>query len=100
MLQLENVTCIGSEVAIKWNDGTETYVTMEKLRALSPSAENMGETDLLGKKIGGGDGSGDFSEVTVTGWHAVGSYALRFEFSDGHSTGIYAWEYLRKMGEE
>src|SRR6185437_11717640 len=27
----------------------------------------------------------------------VGHYALHFEFSDGHTTGIYTWEYLRSL---
>jgi DUF971 family protein len=26
---------------------------------------------------------------------AVGSYALKINWSDGHSTGIYSWEHLR-----
>lgn len=29
----------------------------------------------------------------------VGSYALRFDFSDGHNTGIYTWSYLYEIGE-
>jgi DUF971 family protein len=30
----------------------------------------------------------------------VGTYALRFDWSDGHSTGIYTWEYLQEIGKE
>ena len=30
----------------------------------------------------------------------VGNYALRLHFSDGHTTGIYSWEYLRKIDSE
>jgi DUF971 family protein len=29
----------------------------------------------------------------------VGGYALQFDFSDGHSTGIFSWEYLYALGE-
>lgn len=29
--------------------------------------------------------------------HAVGNYAIRFDFSDGHSTGIYSFDYLREI---
>jgi DUF971 family protein len=27
----------------------------------------------------------------------VGEYALRFDWSDGHRTGIYPWDYLREI---
>ncbi len=29
--------------------------------------------------------------------HAVGRYALQFNWLDGHSGGIYSWEYLRRV---
>ena len=35
-----------------------------------------------------------FPGVTVTGWEQVGNYALRFDFSDGHRTGLYSYAYL------
>ena len=34
--------------------------------------------------------------VYPTAIHYVGRYALQFVWSDGHSTGIYPFEYLRK----
>ena len=30
----------------------------------------------------------------------VGSYAVRIIFSDGHSTGLYTWNYLARLGRE
>jgi DUF971 family protein len=36
-------------------------------------------------------------EVTVTSAEQVGRYAVRFEWSDGHNTGIYSYEYLRAI---
>lgn len=35
------------------------------------------------------------SELGLEQIDAVGSYAIQFYWSDGHSTGIYTWEYLR-----
>jgi DUF971 family protein len=29
--------------------------------------------------------------------HAVGRYAIQFNWLDGHSGGIYSWEYLRRV---
>jgi DUF971 family protein len=29
--------------------------------------------------------------------HAVGRYAIQFNWQDGHTAGIYSWEYLRRV---
>jgi DUF971 family protein len=94
-----NVQVIGNEVAILWSDGAESYFDFEKLRAASPSASNMGERDILGNQYGG-DGPKQFKGVQVVGWEQVGNYALRFTFSDGHNSGLYAFDYLRKLAAD
>ena len=91
-----NIQVIGQEVAILWDDGTESYFSFEQLRAASPSAETQGEKDIFGKQYGG-DGPKRFPGVQVVGWEQVGNYALRFDFSDGHRTGLYSFDYLRKL---
>ena len=91
-----NIQLVGNEVAIAWDDGRESYFEPERLRAASPSAETQGERDILGVQYGG-DGPRKFPGVTVLGWEQVGNYALRFDFSDGHRTGLYTFEYLRKL---
>jgi len=91
------IEVIGNEIAIVWTDGVEQYLPMERLRAWSPSAENTGERDLVGRVYGGTDQT-EFPGVTVTGWQVVGAYAVQFSFSDGHNTGIYAFDYLRRLG--
>jgi len=99
MNKLDRIELIGSEVALLWADGTEQYVQVERLRAASPSAENTGERDLLGRKFGGTDQK-SYPGVTLRGWKPVGGYAIQFEFSDGHNTGLYTFEYLRALGEK
>lgn len=91
-----DIQLIGAEVAIRWDDGRESYFNGEALRAASPSAANIGERDILGNQYGGG-GPKRFPGVVVTGWERVGNYALRFEFSDGHASGLYSFDYLRKL---
>ena len=91
-----NIQLIGQEVAIVWDDGMESYFPFEKLRAASPSAETQGERDIFGQQYGGG-GPKKFPDVQVLGWEQVGNYALRFDFSDGHRTGLYSYDYLRKL---
>ncbi len=95
----KDIQAIGKEIAILWQDGREDYFSMEKLRAHSPSAENTGEMDILGRLHGGG-GLREFPGVEVTGWRQVGNYALRFNFSDGHNTGLYSFHYLQDLADK
>ncbi len=90
------VQMIGSEIAIAWSDGSESYLSCEYLRAASPSASNLGERDIFGTQYGG-DGPKKFPGVLVTGWEQVGNYALRFDFSDGQRTGLYSYDYLKQL---
>lgn len=98
MIEPTNIQLIGSEVAIAWSDGSETYTTFERLRSASPSAENQGERDILGVRHGGVSGPVSHAGVRVLGWDKVGNYAIRFSFSDGHRSGLYAYDYLRSLG--
>ncbi|EDY80521.1 hypothetical protein VDG1235_135 [Verrucomicrobiia bacterium DG1235] len=95
----KNIQLIGSEIAIVWQDGSETYIPSAKLRAASPSAETAGERDILGVLHGGERGK-DYSKVEVQNWQFVGNYAVRFRFSDGHATGLYSYELLKSLGAE
>src|SRR5689334_23540492 len=77
---------------ITFSDGRNFRLPYEFLRVSSPSAEVRGhgpgqETLQTGKR-----------DVTITSIEPVGHYALRPTFSDGHSTGIYSWEYLYDLG--
>jgi len=94
----EHLAVIGEELAVRWPDGTEDFIRMDFLRSRSPSAENMGETDLTGRVIYAGDGKTDFSGIGVTGWTVMGGYAIQFQFSDGHNTGLYSFQYLKELG--
>ena len=93
-----DIQIIGPEVAIRWDDGRESYHSFATLRAASPSAETRGERDIFGTQYGG-EVPRNFVGVEVTGWERIGNYAIRFEFSDGHRTGLYSFELLRQLGE-
>ena len=93
-----NIQAIGDEIAVAWSDGAESFLRHDLLRRASPSAETQGERDVFGNQYGGG-GKSDFAGVRVVGWEPVGNYAIRFDFSDGHRTGLYTFDYLRKLGD-
>lgn len=98
MVPPADIQLIGRELAIRWEDGAETYLSVPDLRKASPSAEVRGERDIFGQKYGGEE-NGEHQDVGLVGWKKVGNYAIRFEFSDGHQTGIYSFDYLRALGE-
>lgn len=93
-----DIQLIGNEIAIKWADGAETFHPCPALRAASPSAAAKGEPDIFGR-IHGAEGRKDFAGVTVLGWQVIGNYAVRFDFSDGHGSGLYSYELLRQLGD-
>lgn len=95
-MQPSNIQLIGTDLCIIWGDNSESYFPAEFLRKHSPSAQNIGEKDIFGNQYGGG-GPKDFPGVTISGWDLVGNYAIRPSFSDGHSSGLFSWEYLKSL---
>lgn len=93
-----DIQLIGSEVALRWDDGREGFISFATLRAASPSAETRGERDIFGHQYGGTVPK-NYVGVEVTGWERIGNYAIRFDFSDGHRTGLYSYVLLRELGE-
>ena len=75
-------------------DNTDYSMTSEYLRVYSPSAEVQGhgpgqETLQLDKQ-----------DVTIQALVPMGNYAIAIHFSDGHTTGIYSWNHLYKLGSQ
>jgi len=86
-------------LAVEWADGTASYYTIAYLRRMSPSAEQRELREEMARNPltvlpSSMAGSG---EIRATGAELVGNYALRIEFSDGHRTGLFSWEYLRSI---
>lgn len=76
-------------------DTGETFrLGAEYLRVLSPSAEVQGHSPEQRKTIGGK------RDARITAVEPVGNYAVRLVFDDLHSTGIYAWDYLLRLGRD
>ena len=75
-----------------FEDGTRYQLPAEFLRVYSPSAEVRGhgpgqETLQTGKR-----------NVEITDLEAVGNYAVKPSFSDGHDTGLYSWDLHYDLG--
>lgn len=78
---------------IEFDDGARFSLPAELLRVESPSAEVQGHGE--GKTIVPGKRG-----VGITDVEMVGNYAIRILFDDGHDTGLYAWDYLHKLGRD
>lgn len=95
-LTLTNAAIIGAEIALAWSDGSETYLAVEGLRRACPCAACQGEPDALGRVVRPRVQIGPKS-FELVGWETVGGYALQFRWGDGHSTGLYSYQYLRNL---
>lgn len=94
----KNIQVIGSELAIAWDDGAESYVGLEKLRRHCPCALCSGETDAMGRLHKPPAPTYQPSSFQVKRFQAVGGYAVNFAWGDGHDSGIYTFGYLKKLG--
>ncbi|MBI3012606.1 MAG: DUF971 domain-containing protein [Elusimicrobia bacterium] len=80
------------EFRILWSDGHESLYTFRRLRQNCPCALCVEE--ITGRLILDPDSVPQNLEGLKV--QAVGQYGLRFDFSDGHTTGIYTFKHLRK----
>lgn len=85
-------------MTIQWGDGHRSVYPFDLLRRECPCA--------VCREAGHVDTNDPFKvvtstvrpgEVTITGAEQVGRYAVRFEWSDAHNTGIYSYDYLRAI---
>jgi len=90
---------IGEELAIKWADGRESFVPLERLRLCCPCAGCKGEMDIMGTLHKGPDQTLRPEAFQLMRIANVGSYAIQPTWGDGHSSGLYSFEYLRRVAE-
>jgi DUF971 family protein len=93
----------GTGVEIDWKDGHQSKWSFAWLRNACPCATCHEDRENTGRLAGEPKPKGQTLlmmyeapvkplEVTPTG-----KYALKFKWSDGHESGIYSWEYLRRV---
>ncbi len=94
-----DIQIIGHELALKWEDGTEGFISLENLRRYCPCAGCKGEVDVMGHLHKGPDIPLTAKSFQLTRMGRVGSYAIQPFWADGHSSGIYSFDYLKRMAE-
>ncbi len=95
----------GDGVEITWADGRHSAFPFPFLRYACPCATCEEEREAAGRPAG----EPPPRKVEVFALYQapprpvevtpVGRYALQFQWNDGHTSGIYSWEYLRRLHE-
>ena len=81
-------------LTIAFDDGELYEIPFELLRVESPSAENKGHGANVPPPVTGK------ANVNVVSADAVGRYAVRISFDDGHDTGLFSWALLPDLGRD
>jgi DUF971 family protein len=84
-------------LVIRWGDSHESHYPLDELRKVCPCAEcrtvqrpQGGLQVLTAPVVRRG-------EIRITQISPVGRYALSFTWNDGHRTGIYSFDFLRRL---
>ena len=96
----EDIQQIGSELAIKWADGRESFIPLEQLRRTCPCAGCKGETDIMGNLYKNPEQPLSAAAFQLVRMVSVGGYAIQPIWADGHNTGIYSFDYLQRLAAE
>jgi DUF971 family protein len=92
----------GKGLEIDWADGHSSAWSFAWLRNACPCATCVDERNQQGRKPGQAKPKSAELLPMYTppskpaSAHAVGRYAIQFNWLDGHSAGIYSFEYLRR----
>jgi DUF971 family protein len=88
------------DLFIKWDDETESRISLKYLRDECPCANCKGETILLKTYRPPKKHNTNPDIYKIKNIEAVGGYAIQISWKDGHNTGIYSWEYLMKLAND
>lgn len=90
---------IGEELAIKWEDGGESFIPLEKLRRHCPCAGCKGEVDIMGNVYKNPERPLTAAAFKLRQIVTVGGYAVQPIWEDGHATGIYSYDFLKNIAD-
>ena len=91
---------IGNELAVKWDDGVESFIGLEKLRRACPCAGCKGEMDIMGNLYRSPEKPLTAASTELVRIQNVGGYAIQPFWADGHSSGLFAFDYLRRVADD
>jgi DUF971 family protein len=92
-----DIQAIGTELAIKWDDGREDFIPLANLRRACPCAGCKGEVDILGNLYKNPEKPYAANSFELVRLARVGGYAVQPLWADGHNTGIFSFDYLHRV---
>jgi len=96
----DDIQHIGNELAIKWPDGRESFIPLDNLRRACPCAGCKGETDIMGNLYKNPEQKLAAAAFQLVRIATVGGYGIQPVWADGHNTGIFSFEYLKRIAAE
>jgi len=96
-MQPTDIQIIGTELAVKWDDQSESFIALEKLRRACPCAECKGERDVMGNLYKNPEKPYSARAFELLRIANVGGYAIQPVWGDGHSSGLFPFAYLRQV---
>ena len=96
-LGIKNYEIVNDNLLVSFSDKSEAMVSLPILRKRCPCASCEGETDALGNLYKGPDPALKSSSFQISGIQPVGYYGVRPFWKDGHNTGIYTGELLKRL---
>jgi DUF971 family protein len=91
---------IGEELAIKWEDGSESFLALEPFRRACPCAGCKGEVDIMGNLYKNPEQPLKPEAFHLVRLMYVGTYAIQPFWGDSHASGIYSFDYLKRICDE
>jgi DUF971 family protein len=88
---------IEATLKITWNDGKVQEIPLTKLRDECPCVNCKGESVIFESYIPIKTPFKAAGYYEIDKIEAIGNYAVSIKWKDGHDTGIYSWEILRKL---
>jgi DUF971 family protein len=92
-----DLQAIGDELAIRWEDGSEGFIRLETLRRACPCAGCKGEVDVMGNLHRGPERRLEPRSFELVRIAPVGGYGVQPTWADGHTTGIFSFDYLLRL---
>lgn len=99
-IQINQTEVVNDLLLIQWSDKTDSVIPLTTLRDNCPCATCAGEKDALGNIHVGPTQKRNQQSYQLQGLKPVGYYGLQPFWSDGHSTGIYTIDLLKKLAAE
>lgn len=85
---------------IKWDANSTSKIGLKYLRDECPCANCKGETILLKTYRPPKPTMLNPEMYKIQNIQPVGGYAIQISWKDDHNTGIYSWEYLKKLAKD